>query len=379
MLTRLHRNTLVGLLCSLVFESGCPAPSSPSPDTATSGPLETSTSTDSDGSGDNPNEAGSSSSTSTETSATEPFDTTGTDGETEHFCGDGILDPGEECDHGDENHDNAQCTSSCKLASCGDGFKQPGEECDLGDENLNTGDCTEACTNPSCGDGFTQPGEQCDNGPDNGTELGQCHPSTCSIVVSVCGDKMVEGDEECDAGPDPDPASGCTTSCVFERRVVFVTNATFSANFMTTDEADAACQQTAGDAGISPDSTFIAWLSTTNASMASRLPEYNGYYVRTDDEHVAHGSADLLDGSLSAPISRTEKGDDATLLDNTVVWTGTTESGATSESHCNNWTSKSSLAFGTVGSLASKGKSWTSAPNVANCSFIFHLYCIEVE
>ncbi|MFY0535322.1 DUF4215 domain-containing protein [Nannocystis pusilla] len=64
----------------------------------------------------------SSSSTST-TSAPEPF------------CGDGQLDPGEQCDDGNDDDADA-CRSDCQPATCGDGVVQRGvEECDDGPNN----------------------------------------------------------------------------------------------------------------------------------------------------------------------------------------------------------------------------------------------------
>ena len=44
----------------------------------------------------------------------------------------------------------------CTVAECGDGIVDPGEDCD--DENdVNTDACTNACTNARCGDGSSAP------------------------------------------------------------------------------------------------------------------------------------------------------------------------------------------------------------------------------
>lgn len=61
-------------------------------------------------------------------------------------CGDGWLDPGEECDHGSLNSDRGSCTSSCHHARCGDGLVGPAETCD--DGNAMAGDGCEACRSP---------------------------------------------------------------------------------------------------------------------------------------------------------------------------------------------------------------------------------------
>ena len=61
-------------------------------------------------------------------------------------CGDGVDDPGEECDDGPNNSDQGACTLDCHLASCGDGLVQTAvEQCDDGnalDEDGCQADCT---------------------------------------------------------------------------------------------------------------------------------------------------------------------------------------------------------------------------------------------
>ena len=94
---------------------------------ATSLPSTTAT-TDSTSTG--PWDTDSSSSTDPGSTTTGSDDTTTTTG---GFCGDGSVDPGEECD--DANADETDdCLSTCQAASCGDGFVQAGvEECDDAD------------------------------------------------------------------------------------------------------------------------------------------------------------------------------------------------------------------------------------------------------
>ena len=107
------------------------------------------------------------------------------------YCGNGIVDSGEECD--DDNTDNTDaCTDTCKSASCGDGYVQAGEECDDGNSN-NTDACTNACKNAVCGDGFVQAGEECDDG-DGCT-------SQCKLVVL--------------------PSNGCCSYCQNEAGTTF--------------------------------------------------------------------------------------------------------------------------------------------------------------
>ncbi len=101
--------------------------------------------------------AGSATTTST---TSDPMDSSGASGSessadassgepADPFCGDGNVDPGEECDLGEENALTAECRPDCNLARCGDGDVWPGgEECDDGDENnvLEIGACAPDCS-----------------------------------------------------------------------------------------------------------------------------------------------------------------------------------------------------------------------------------------
>jgi cysteine-rich repeat protein len=111
------------------------------------------------------------------------------------FCGDGLPDPGEICDDGNEVVTDA-CVPPCSLARCGDGIVRAAvEACD--DGNTTSGDgCTASCALPSCGNGIVEPGEVCDDG--NGIDTDEC-PSRC--LPAICGDGFVHaGFEACDDG-----------------------------------------------------------------------------------------------------------------------------------------------------------------------------------
>jgi len=59
------------------------------------------------------------------------------------ICGNGNVDPGEECDDANEVNDD-ECTNTCKKSKCGNGDVDPGEECD--DKNRTKGDgCDDKC------------------------------------------------------------------------------------------------------------------------------------------------------------------------------------------------------------------------------------------
>jgi cysteine-rich repeat protein len=74
-------------------------------------------------------------------------------------CGNGRIDPGEECDDGNQvNGDGCQVT--CRLPRCGDGIVDVGEECDDGNASPFDG-CTNACT--VCDNSVVTAPEECDD------------------------------------------------------------------------------------------------------------------------------------------------------------------------------------------------------------------------
>ena len=105
-------------------------------------------------------------------------------------CGNGTLNPGEECDDGNPNSGDG-CSSRCVVeagyvcpsagspcvSSCGNGNLEAGEACDDGNSSAGDG-CSESCQiepgfvcsgSPSqcafsCGDAQKDPGEECDDG-----------------------------------------------------------------------------------------------------------------------------------------------------------------------------------------------------------------------
>lgn len=75
------------------------------------------------------------------------------------FCGNGIIDTGEQCDLGTGNSDNTPdtCRTTCSSYRCGDGVIDSGEQCD--DSNLQNGDgCSSLCTSeqPAAGTNVAQ-------------------------------------------------------------------------------------------------------------------------------------------------------------------------------------------------------------------------------
>lgn len=123
------------------------------------------------------------------------------------FCGNGIVDPGEVCD--DENTSPGDgCRADCLgYELCGDGLLDPTEECD--DGNTQNGDgCDENCTRPACGNGVLSSSEVCDDG---NTASGDGCRDDC-LKIEVCGDGIIDQGEVCDDGNTTD-GDACSADC----------------------------------------------------------------------------------------------------------------------------------------------------------------------
>lgn len=169
------------------------------------------------------------------------------------LCGDGIVSVGEACDcgtgaaplpagcsatNGILMDDGTGCTSTCQheptcidgggdsqcLAICGDGIVQPAEECDSGplNDDATYGGCGTQCKlGPSCGDGVVNGPEECDLGADNGNHAtGKDGCTLACTKVHYCGDGIADGmmGEECDLGiENGNTGSRCTRDCQIAR------------------------------------------------------------------------------------------------------------------------------------------------------------------
>jgi cysteine-rich repeat protein len=128
-------------------------------------------------------------------------------------CGDGNIDPGENCD-GEDEASGVDCTNACDAACtcCGDDVRQSDEQCDGTQFEPGApeghGACRSDCT--FCGDGTRQGDEQCD-----GTEFEDDAPPThgsCRSDCTFCGDGTPNGGEACDDGNDVDTDT-CRNDC----------------------------------------------------------------------------------------------------------------------------------------------------------------------
>lgn len=110
-------------------------------------------------------------------------------------CGNGRLDPGEDCDGV-----GPLCDPDCSFAACGDGFLNPaaGETCDSGGAFGESPGCDRDCTLAVCGDSSVNRAiEQCDDG--NAVNDNNGCSETC-LFDGVCGDGIPQLGEDCDPG-----------------------------------------------------------------------------------------------------------------------------------------------------------------------------------
>src|SRR3989339_1199912 len=136
-------------------------------------------------------------------------------------CGDGFLDPGEECDDGNPRNGD-YCSVLCRwegLERCANNIIEPPEQCD--DGNTRDGDgCSRFCRTeqilggPLCGDGLLDPGEECDDG-NTGPEDG-CDAWCRWEGFNRCGNHILEWGEQCDDG-NLFNSDGCSTLCQREQ------------------------------------------------------------------------------------------------------------------------------------------------------------------
>jgi cysteine-rich repeat protein len=135
------------------------------------------------------------------------------------YCGDGTVDPGEDCD---DTGESAACDADCTWRICGDGTVNlsAGEECDDVGE---TPTCDSDCTFAACCDGTLNitAGEECDDG---NTTPGDGCDELCLIETPpepYCGDGNLDPGEECDDG-NTEPGDGCDANCLLESPIIQV-------------------------------------------------------------------------------------------------------------------------------------------------------------
>jgi hypothetical protein len=138
-------------------------------------------------------------------------------------CGNGTLDPGEQCDDGAAANTGVygKCRADCQHGPrCGDGIRNDAsEQCDDGKNDGSYGNCAPMCLlGPRCGDGTVQAaaGEICDVGTMNmAAGYGKDLCDTRCRPAPFCGDKKVDtaNGEKCDDGVNSGMPGSCKVDC----------------------------------------------------------------------------------------------------------------------------------------------------------------------
>ena len=277
------------------------------------------------------------------------------------------------------NVDTTNSSETEGLLECGNMQVDPGEECDDGND-VDDDFCRNDCTNPLCGDGEVQGYEGCDDGDQDDTD--EC-PGNC--LPAMCGDGFVyaNGPEQCDDG-NPDETDGCTTGCIFTKKYIFTSSIQYTGDLGGIKGADMKCKGHAMLGGLPGE--YLAWLSDSMTSPAMRMTKHPGPYILPSfgEPVVALGWDDLTDGTLAVPIDSDEMGNSLVPTfeggcSMTGVITNTDTAGNAVETmlmnNCYDWTSPQGAAH--WGSTAAKDEAWTSACMADNCAFGAPIYCVQ--
>lgn len=160
---------------------------------------------------------------------------------------------------------------------CGDGLIDPGEICDDGNEASGDG-CSATCaTEPNCGNGTLDTDEQCDDG--NAVAGDGC---SAGCTTEPCGNNIMDIGEQCDDG-NFTPSDGCSPICEIEQQYTIAANWTIR-NIMGTTQPCPATYDTAAVYSQALDSTGanvgqpIIDLFTCSSGSGTIAPIYEGRY-----------------------------------------------------------------------------------------------------
>jgi hypothetical protein len=161
---------------------------------------------------------------------------------------------------------------------------------------------------------------------------------------------------------------------------VFATSTLHNGNLGGIVGADAICNMRAAAANL--PGNYMAWISTNQGSPSTRFMQAPVEYRLVTGTKIADNWADLVDGTLDAPIDRTETG--ALSVDTSsncggssrTVRTGTTTAGVATNATCNNFTSGGGGQSGTIGRTTATDSNWTVCGAV-NCNQANAIYCFQ--
>ena len=166
---------------------------------------------------------------------------------------------------------------------------------------------------------------------------------------------------------------------MLEARIAFVTSSLYNGDMGGLLGADAQCNLRAQSAGL--PGTYMAWLSTDQATPATRFVQSSVPYYKVNGIKIADNWADLTDATLDAALDVTELGtpspDGTNSCQGTTrqVFTGTFSNGLIGNSTCSNWTS--SVGTGNVGQTTVATFRWSNCTSTGNCANASAIYCFQ--
>ena len=268
-----------------------------------------------------------------------------------------------QCNQNNTNQTHLACVNQACVAVAGGGANL----CTSNSQCQNSTNQTHlACVNQACvivsggGSNLCTTNANCQNST-NQTHLA-CVGNTCAIVNG-------SGTNQCSPA-----GSSCGNSSLPTKRVFVTSFNVPSPNFVNISVVDGYCSQAKNQAGLG--GAWRAWISFSNLNAGTRV--IDAKYIRVGDSvKVADNKADLLDGSLDAPINRNQFGN----VTSNIVMTGTNKNGnVLSGKNCNNWQSSSANYTGAIGSSSLANGNWTNS-GTYNCNNLVNsarIYCFEI-
>jgi cysteine-rich repeat protein len=214
-----------------------------------------------------------------------------------HFvptCGDGVLDPCETCDDGN-NVSGDGCSADCVLETCGNGVVDPGEQCDDGNDVDGDG-CDRGCLATGCGNCIVDPGEECDDG--NAASEDHCDPN---CTLPRCGNGFVGFGETCDDG-NALGGDGCSATCQPEacgNGVVDAGESCDDGNQVSGDGCDAHCRLETGRLGWWKPTFAIPDVTKVNLAGEPLLTP-SGVLMAVDTQDLESRVVQLFDPATGA-------------------------------------------------------------------------------
>ena len=160
-------------------------------------------------------------------------------------------------------------------------------------------------------------------------------------------------------------------------RVAFVSKGLFdpSTGIAT---ADGLCQSEASAGGLPNPTTFLALLSTSTASAASRFNMAIGSppFIRPDRIKIADAPALAAGDALDSGIWQHADGTYSSEFD-PLVWTACAAPNATCTETCGDWTMESSMVTGVLGTAVETEPEWWDEFDSVQCTSSEAVYCLQ--